>query len=418
MKWRLLTRDLSRSKKKLSVVTAAVALGVSLVVLFGSVGLGLYRGVLLPLLPRLPLNSLEVKPKTVAVGFLAFEGGELDASVLERLRRIQGVTAAYPVLGAAFPMLAEGGEGFLGKRMRTDLFATGIAPGLVQADVFPGKRFEDRSEGPVPVLVSRRLLELYNSTVSRAIDKPKLSAEAVVGFQFQLVLGASYARGTPDPSQVQTLVAEIVGFSDHATMVGVTVPEATMIRWNQRYGKESPLTSVHLQLQSPSDAGPVSSAVEQLGLLVDETPKLVGTGLAIGAGLGGLFAAVLLLLAGFGIAQSFFLLVAERRMELSILRALGARRRDVFRLVMFQALLVGLLGGLLGTLLGMAVGLGLERWVLGHLPALPFVPDRLIAWPPSLLLGATVLGLLSAALGAWFPAQKAAGADPGASLRA
>jgi putative ABC transport system permease protein len=41
-----------------------------------------------------------------------------------------------------------------------------------------------------------------------------------------------------------------------------------------------------------------------------------------------------------------------RRREIAVLRALGARPRDVFAVILLEALLLCLLGGLLGLLLG------------------------------------------------------------------
>ena len=142
----LVGRDLARSKRRLLVVALAVAGSVALLVLLGSVSLGLYRGVVQPLLPKLPLDLLKVEPRTVSVGFLAFDtsdlGGGLDADAVARLEKVDGVAKVYPVVGAGFPMRAEGGEGFIGRRMRTDVFATGVDPDLVKDDVAKGSTFE------------------------------------------------------------------------------------------------------------------------------------------------------------------------------------------------------------------------------------------------------------------------------------
>lgn len=417
----LVSRDLVRSRRRLLVVALAVAGSVALLVLLGGVSLGLYRGVVAPLLPKLPVDLLKVEPRTVSVGMLAFDagslGGGLDEGALERLRRLDGVAAVYPVVGAAFPMRAEGGEGFLGRRMRTDVFATGVDPTLVQADVAKGYTFEDRDDGRVPVLVARRLLELYNTTVASALKKPRLGEGAVIGFEFELTLGASYARGVPDPSKVTTVVAQIVGFSDHATLVGLTVPEATLRRWNARFDEVPPLSGAYVRTRTPSDAGPVSAAIEQAGLTVDDTAKVVGAALAVAAGLGGLFAATLLFFSAFAIAQTFFLLVAERRMELAILRAVGARRGDLRTLVLLEALVVGAVGALLGLLAGAGLALGLDAVVIGGLPDIPFKPASVVSLSPSLLLSALLLGVGAALAGAAIPAAKAAAANPASALR-
>jgi putative ABC transport system permease protein len=418
-------RDLAASRGRLALVGSAVAVGVAVTVVLGALGVGAWRSIVVPLLPKLPLDVIRVEPRVVSLGMFALDGsalgGGLDAAQIERLRGLDGVAAVYPMIGASFPLRAEGGERLLGRGIRTDLFATGIDPALVAADVAPGHRFED--PGPdgqvVPVLVARRLLELYNTTVAPAIERPKLSEEAIIGFSAEIVLGSSYVRGTPDPSKVERRIGQIVGVSDHATLVGVTVPEATLRRWNARHGGgRDPIVGAWVRTRTPSDAGPVAAAIERAGLAVDDTLKVVGGAVAAAGLVGGLLAFVLLGLAGFAIAQTFFLLVAERRDELAALRAMGARRRDLRRLVLVEALVVGAAGGLAGVLLGVGVALGVDAALLAVVPDVPFKPSSTVAFPLWLLGGAWLLGTLSAAVGAAWPAARAAAADPAAALRA
>jgi ABC-type antimicrobial peptide transport system permease subunit len=418
----LVRSDLGRSKRRLLVVILAVAWSVTVVVVLGALVAGVERHVLAPLLPRLPLDLLAVEPKTLSVGLLAFDtsaigSGGLDDRAIERMRGLDGVRAVYPVVSASFPMHAEGGEGFIGHRMRTDVFATGVAPELVEGDIAQGYSFDGEKDGRVSVVVARRLLDLYNTTVASAIDKPRLSPEMVIGFEFELVLGASYARGTPDPSRVRKLTAQIVGLSDRATLVGITVPEETARRWNREQGSSDRLSGAFVRTRSPGDAGRVTHAIERAGLAVDDTAKIIGAALAIGAALIALFGGTLLLLSSFAIAQTFFLLVGERRLELAILRALGATRADLRRLVLSEASIVGVAGGLLGTAAGIALSLTLDAAILGLIPDIPFRPVEIVALPPALIVSAFLLGLVSALLGAWLPAERAASANPAAALR-
>ncbi len=417
----LLRHDLVRSGGRLAGVAVAVAASVAVLVVLASVGLGLYEGVVRPLLPRLPINVLKVEPRAINLGPLAFEAteltGGLDERTLATLRRIDGVSAVYPIVGMSFPMRATGGRSFLGREVRTDVFATGLAEELVAGDVARGYRFVDDPSGEVPVLVARRLLELYNTTVAPAIEQRRLSPEAVIGFQFQIVIGSSLARGTPDPSRVRRYTATIVGLSDQANIVGLTVPEATLRRWNQEFGRASPLTGAFIKTRSPQDVASVARQVERIGLAVDDAPKIIGTALAIGGGLFGLFSLILLSLAAFSIAQTFFRLVAERRLELTILRALGARRRDLRHLVLVEAAVVGFIGGLAGTLVGSSVAHLLAWAVDTNLPELPFEPARIVVTPIGMVGLGVLLGVVASVLGAWWPANRAASADPATALR-
>src|SRR6202171_4318641 len=67
-------------------------------------------------------------------------------------------------------------------------------------------------------------------------------------------------------------------------------------------------------------------------------------------------ALVALLLACLGIANTMYTAVLERTKEIGVLKALGARRRDVLQIFVAEAAFIGLAGGLVGILI--AVGLG------------------------------------------------------------
>jgi putative ABC transport system permease protein len=67
-------------------------------------------------------------------------------------------------------------------------------------------------------------------------------------------------------------------------------------------------------------------------------------------------ALVALLLACLGIANTMYTAVLERTKEIGVLKALGARARDVLLIFVAEAAVIGLAGGLVGILV--AVGLG------------------------------------------------------------
>ena len=61
---------------------------------------------------------------------------------------------------------------------------------------------------------------------------------------------------------------------------------------------------------------------------------------------------LILLVSGVSIFVSIYNSMADRRHEISVMRALGAARRSVFAIILAESLLLCMLGGLLGFLLG------------------------------------------------------------------
>jgi putative ABC transport system permease protein len=102
------------------------------------------------------------------------------------------------------------------------------------------------------------------------------------------------------------------------------------------------------------------------------------------------------------IFQSMYTAVMERTREIGILKALGASRLTIVSVVMRETGLLAAGGIVLGIALSFVVRLG----VLAKFPTLPF------AITPHWVLWAAILSLISALVGAIYPAYKAARKDP------
>lgn len=119
-----------------------------------------------------------------------------------------------------------------------------------------------------------------------------------------------------------------------------------------------------------------------------------------------LFAAVALALAATGIFGVMSYTMAQRRREISIRMALGARTADVLKSIVGQALV---LAGV-GVVLGIAAALVLGRVIQNQLFGVGLVDP--------LTLGAVVVVLLGCAgLASFLPARRAASVDPTSALR-
>ncbi len=68
-------------------------------------------------------------------------------------------------------------------------------------------------------------------------------------------------------------------------------------------------------------------------------------------------AAISLLVGSVGIANTMFTSVLEKRKEIGIMKAIGAKNKDILIIFLFNAGIIGLIGGLLGLLIGWLVSL-------------------------------------------------------------
>lgn len=113
-----------------------------------------------------------------------------------------------------------------------------------------------------------------------------------------------------------------------------------------------------------------------------------------------------LLVGGIGVMNIMLVSVVERRREIGIRMAVGARRSDIRRMFLMEAVVLTLFGGLLGIILGL-----LCAWILTEVTGWEF---HFLITPP--LLG-FVVSVLVGIISGFYPAHRASKLDPIETLR-
>ena len=117
--------------------------------------------------------------------------------------------------------------------------------------------------------------------------------------------------------------------------------------------------------------------------------------------------AIALVIAALGIANALLAAVRERRREIGVLKAIGARDRDVRRIFLLEAAALGLGGGMAGTALGWAIARGVGAVVNGYLSAQRLAGVE-VTLPLVVLTGGTLGAAALALLAGTVPAVRAA----------
>jgi putative ABC transport system permease protein len=127
---------------------------------------------------------------------------------------------------------------------------------------------------------------------------------------------------------------------------------------------------------------------------------------AIGAATVGL-AGISLFIGGIGIANVMLISVTERTREIGVRLAIGARRREVLRQFLLEAVLLSAIGGCAGLAVAFVVGL-----------LITLAAPALSAMPPLWVVAAGFLGaVLTGIVAGYWPAVRAARLDPVEALR-
>lgn len=165
------------------------------------------------------------------------------------------------------------------------------------------------------------------------------------------------------PSAGGTTRFRVVGLLDAATVPGQEQVYVTLPAAQQLFGLGDRITQIEARFVPGADRASTEAAAAatlgpayRVGGVSSESSLLASLGVAsFGFTMFGVFA---LVTAGFIIANSFRTVIAERRRDIGMLRAVGATRRTVMAMFLAESLLQGILGTGLGLIAGWLMALG------------------------------------------------------------
>jgi putative ABC transport system permease protein len=124
---------------------------------------------------------------------------------------------------------------------------------------------------------------------------------------------------------------------------------------------------------------------------------------------------IAIVIAAIGVINTILMSVFDRTREIGIMKALGASRFGIFKLVWNETVLICLLGGLAGIVLALA-GSGLVESILKSV--LPYAPSgRLVMVNPGMLAGALAGAVILGIIAGIYPAWRASSMVPVEAIR-
>ena len=124
-------------------------------------------------------------------------------------------------------------------------------------------------------------------------------------------------------------------------------------------------------------------------------------------------AAISLVVGGIGIMNTMYTSVLERQTDIGIMKAIGAKNSDIFKIFFLESGMLGLTGGLIGIILGFGIG------KLVEFIAQTALGSNLLqaSFSPQLLIGAALFSFVVGATAGTLPALGAARQNPVDALR-
>jgi FtsX-like permease family/MacB-like periplasmic core domain len=378
------------------------------------------------------------------------DGSGLDGAAVRRIEAVPDVASVLPVVVAEEVIVPpvppyRGGPGEAGAA--SEPFVDGVVgldlrrPGLLPVSVLAGRL--PRAGSSTEVVVT----ETYLARVGLDRSNPV----PVLGTQIQLgsarFLGAELDRGVWGRftrATVVGVVAQEAGSGEVLAPVGLalaaqrfaaagTAPTVDLAGASSGFGSVPGVDALSLlpaggdefaallvEARDLDRVGPAMDRIRALGYSTSAPENLIATVQRYLHVLQMVLAAIGLIalgIAALGIANALFAAVRERRREIGVLKAIGARDADVLRVFLVEAALVGLGGGVLGAAAGWAVARAVAATVNAYLVRQGMLGVALVSPLGGLAAvvgGSTMLALAAGALPAVrasrLPAREAMGA--------
>src|SRR5512136_4035 len=324
----LAARYLGGRKLRTFLTTVAIVIGVMLI--FGT-------GIYMPSFMGAYQKSLLAASGQTDVMITHKTGEAFSVYTLNKIKNIDGIA----VIAGSLERVINLPPNFYGKNSTVNaLTLVGIdptiAPSLHDYRITQG-RFLEKGDGNVAV-ISERLADTVGVKLNDTLKLP--TTQGVVKLT---IVGLTPGKALIGNEQVLVTLTQAQKLLDMSGRISVIEANLTT---KDKAQSEAIVNTIKDQLGNTYTLGGLTSGSEFAGAM------------QIGQIIFNMFGFLTLAMGGFIIFNTFRTIVAERRHDIGMLRAIGANRGTIIGLVLTEGLVQGVLGTAIGIGLGYLLGLG------------------------------------------------------------
>ncbi len=412
--FKIAVRNLKRRAVRSILTIIGISIGIASIILFVSIGAGI-KNIVIGSFGEVG-NELIVTPSMDESG----EASKLNMEDLRKIEKIKGVLVVSPRLqdffyleyrGAVEPCIVVGVDAVREKKMGVDMLKG---------------RFLKKNEKFSAVLGFKR------QNISKVIGikkggsgKNDRNREKIIQINVRRHIKL---KSFEEEKEYRFKVVGILkegGLAGQAFFGGdnvVVIPIETLRKISN--SKEE-ISYIVVKLEDPRGADRVSREIEKITnanvismkKLIESINKFFKIVQMIFFAIG----SIALIVAGLGIMNTMLMSVLERTREIGILKAIGAKKRDIIKIFLAEAGIIGLIGGLIGVLFGFIIS-NLGNIVIKHFlskslgTAVAEIP-AIIQTPPWLFFFAILFSTVISMIFGLYPALRASSLDPVEALR-
>ena len=306
--------------------------------------------------------------------------------------------ATLPGIEASAPYMSSAGHAHLGGKTSVRVYVVGVTQAfaeLARLDVAEGRGISDLDRRRYYCVIGSKLAAAMRAAGAGRVLGAPLRIDDVI----YTVVGV-LRSGVQGPREIAMSRAALIPISTAQRVLGFSDIRRIVARMSPNAHHLAAAAEVRAYFRRKSKD--LAVRVDSPRRLIEQMHKQMRLFTLLLGAVGG----IALLLGGIGVMNVMLVSVTERRVEIGIRRALGARRRDIQWQFLIESIILSLVGGGFGIALGIGAS---------------YVICRLSSWAFQVPVVAVVLGVgVAGAVGVCFgfyPAWQAARLDPIAALR-
>lgn len=300
----------------------------------------------------------------------------LDTKVMAHIKQIDGIALATPILVAQLPNPAHS---------RIDLIYG------VEMTALPTIKPSWEIKGALPmtdheILLGSEVASHMKLKAGDTLTYPQAAAPLRVA-------GVVQKTGSQDDAFVYMPLATAQKLLDNpggATAIGVKVKEADQL---------ATITAA-LEQRAPG------IQIVTMGQVMNSISNLAASARSLSISI----AFIAVLISAVGVMNAILMTVFERTQEIGMMRAIGASRADIFRIILTETTLLTVAGGITGIAVAMLGARIIEAFVRTILPYMP--NGDMVRFDPVLAGASLLFALAIGLLAGLFPAWKASTINP------
>lgn len=429
-------KNMWRRKLRTFLTVLGVIIGTASILLMVSLGIGMNESYKRSIMEMGNLTVITVYPGDpmmmegdMPTSARRGQTAQLDDQALQQFKNIPGVEAATPYLEIYLKLLT--------RKYVTELPVVGIDPAVMDKMDFnlaQGRLIT--SEDSLSLVAGSEVVNMFRDRRARNYYGPANTNINLLEEKLELTYDMSYGERRSQQEEaddnkqpVKPYQVRIVGILEQgnwetSNSLFMPLQQVKEIAAAQRkyertqserryYGpsqNEDEYQQIKVKAADINKVQEIQQLIKDMGFqayslndMLEQTKKASAVMQAVLGGIG----AVSLLVAALGIANTMIMAIYERIREIGIMKVIGATVKDIKKLFLLEASLIGLSGGILGTGISMLGSWLINRIGAGYVAQMGMTDGTISIIPLWLALSALAFTTFVGLAAGYFPARRA-----------